>query len=183
MSNESALIAAAKQGSVSAFTELVGVYREGLFRFLLTRAPSYADAEDVLQDTMINAYRYLHSYDARWRFSTWLYRIALNNISRVQGAPADDAVDVADLGDEEGGPLEQCILASEKENLWVTARRVLSHEVFTAMWLRYAEDMSVNDIAAVLERSISWTKVNLMRARKQLDDELNRVPRTSEAYG
>lgn len=183
MTNETALIVAAKKGSVSAFTRLVAGYREGLLRFLLTRSPSYADAEDVLQDTLINAYRYLQSYDAKWRFSTWLYRIALNNLSRVHTPATDDSVDVADLGEAEGGPLEQCIAAAERQNLWVTAQRALNDEVFTAVWLRYAEDMSVNDIAAVLDRSVSWTKVNLMRARKQLEVELNQPLKTSKAYG
>jgi len=184
VNSETALIIAAQKGSVSAFTELVGSYREGLFRFLVTRVSSYADAEDVLQDTLINAYRYLHSYDAKWRFSTWLYRIALNNVTRLRTLAMDDNVDVGELGDAEAGPLEQCIAVSDSENLWVSARRVLNDDVYTAMWLRYVEDMSVNDIAAVLERSISWTKVNLMRARQQLETELNRSPKsTSKAYG
>lgn len=184
MNSETALIVAAQKGSVSAFTELVGRYRDGLFRFLVTRVSSYADAEDVLQDTLINAYRYLHSYDPKWRFSTWLYRIALNNVTRLRTLTAVDKVDVDELGDAEAGPLEQCIAASDRENLWVSARRVLNDDVYAAMWLRYVEDMSVNDIAAVLERSISWTKVNLMRARDQLDAELNRPPNsTSKVYG
>jgi RNA polymerase sigma-70 factor (ECF subfamily) len=184
VNNETALIAAARKGSVSAFTELVGGYREGLFRFLLTRAPSYADAEDVLQDTFINAYRYLHSYDAKWRFSTWLYRIALNNIARIRTPAVDSAIEVDELGDEESGPLEQCIAASERQNLWLCAQKILTDDAFAAMWLRYVEDMSVNDIAAVLERSISWTKVNLLRARKQLDAELNGpLEKTDKAYG
>jgi DNA-directed RNA polymerase specialized sigma24 family protein len=51
------------------------------------------------------------------------------------------------------------------------------------MWLRYAEDMSVNDISAALERSTSWTKVNLMRGRRALDAELNGNYNESEAYG
>ena len=55
MSDELELINAAKAGSVTAFTELVHSYREGLLRFLLTRCSSYADAEDALQDTFINA--------------------------------------------------------------------------------------------------------------------------------
>ena len=84
MRSELELIDAAKRGSVDAFTELVRGYREGLFRFLLTRCSSYADAEDVLQDTLINAYRYLASYDPRWRFSTWLYRIAARNAGRYR---------------------------------------------------------------------------------------------------
>ena len=185
MTRETALIAAAKRGSVSAFTELVAEYREGLLRFLVTRAPSYADAEDALQDTLINAYRYINSYDAKWRFSTWLYRIAINHMSKIRGADLGNTLDVDELSAAEGGPLEQCIAAAERENLWLSARRVLKDEVYTAMWLRYVEDMSVNDIAAVMERSVSWTKVNLLRARNQLDTELNRasMQKTSKIYG
>ena len=189
-STETALIAAAKRGSVKAFTELVAGYRDGLLRFLITRTLSYADAEDALQDTLINAYRYLNSYDAKWRFSTWLYRIAINNANHNANNNAAkihtaETVEIGDLSDEERGPLEQCIAASERQNLWLSAQRLLSDEVFTAMWLRYVEDMSVSDIAAVLERSISWTKVNLLRARRLLDAELNNEAkmRKSEAYG
>ena len=182
MSSEAALITAAKKGSATAFTSLVHGYRDGLFRFLLTRASSYADAEDALQDTLINAYRYLNSYDSRWRFSTWLYRIAINNVAK-QHVPAK--AEFGDLSDEENDPLASCIAASDRENLWLTARRCLTDEVYTAMWLRYVEDMSVNDIAAVLERSVSWVKVNLLRARRAIDEELNpsSATTTSKLYG
>ena len=182
MSDELDQIEAAKAGSVAAFTALVDRYRNRLFKFLVTRCNSYADAEDALQDTLINAFRYLHSYDPRWRFSTWLYRIALRNAMRQQSRLVTE---LDELADEDRGPLEQCIEASDRENLWLTARRLLSDEVYTAMWLRYVEDMSVDDVAAVLERSSSWTKVNLMRGRKRLDAALNSPPssETSEVYG
>jgi RNA polymerase sigma-70 factor (ECF subfamily) len=182
LSSEASLIKAARQGSVPAFTALVGNYREGLLRFLLTRASSYADAEDALQDTLINAYRYLHSYDSRWRFSTWLYRIAINNVAKLR---SDDTVELTDFRDDGNDPLAFCIAASDRENLWQCARRQLSDEVYTAMWLRYVEDMSVKDISAVLERSVSWTKVNLMRGRKILDAELGKdaTDDKSTAYG
>jgi len=182
LSNETTLIEAARQGSVPAFTALVQNYREGLLRFLLTRSASYADAEDALQDTLINAYRYLQSYDSRWRFSTWLYRIAINNVAKLRPA---DTVELGDLHDEGNDPLAFCIAASDRENLWQCARRQFSDEVYTAMWLRYVEDMSVRDISAVLERSVSWTKVNLMRGRKILDAELGKdaTDDKSTAYG
>lgn len=187
MSSEQQLIEAAKQGSVAAFTALVSAHRERLLRFLLTRCASYADAEDALQDTLMSAYRYLHSYNPRWRFTTWLYRIALRNAARI--TPSTSA-DLDDLVSHETDPLSACIAQSDRENLWVNARRLLSNEVYTAMWLRYVEDMSVNDISAVLERSGSWTKVNLLRARKALDAELKREQsvdesnnRESKAYG
>ena len=182
MNSETALIEAARRGSAAAFTELVSAYREGLLRFLVTRSSSFADAEDALQDTLINAYRYLHSYNPRWRFSTWLYRIAINNAARLRTA---DSVELGDLADSEDGPLRQCIRDQERENLWLVARRKLADEVYTAMWLRYVEDMSVNDISQVLERSVSWTKVNLMRGRKTLEAELATVAtnQESKAYG
>ena len=183
MSDELKLINAAKAGSADAFADLVRAYRERLLRFLLTRSASYADAEDVLQDTLIAAFRYLHSYDPRWRFSTWLYRIAIRNAARLRGPELVDVGDMGDLRDEENDPLQQCIADSESDNLWVSARQLLNDEVYAAMWLRYAEDMSVNDISKTLDRSASWTKVNLMRGRRALESHMNGAARQSEAYG
>ena len=180
MTNELQLVDAAKAGSAKAFADLVESYRVRLLRFLLTRCASHADAEDALQDTFIAAYRYLHSYDPRWRFSTWLYRIAIRKVQRTRH---ESVVDIGDLSDEEGDPLLHCIAASDTENLWISARRVLKDDVFTATWLRYAEDMSINDISKALDRSDSWTKVNLLRARKALDAEMNRETDGNEAYG
>lgn len=178
--DEQGLIDAAKAGSADAFADLVRNYQVRLLRFLLTRCSSHADAEDALQDTLMAAYRYLNSYDPRWRFSTWLYRIAIRNAHRIR---TENVVELGDLGDEESDPLLHCIASSETENLWVSARRVLNDEVFAATWLRYAEDMSINDISQALDRSASWTKVNLLRARKALDTELNKQSDGVEAYG
>lgn len=180
MNDERKLIAAAKAGSVAAFTDLVCSYRVRLLRFLVTRCASFADAEDALQDTLIAAYRYIHSYDPRWRFSTWLYRIAIRNAARLRGP---EVMTIGELRDEENDPLQQCIADSETDNLWLSARRVLNDEVYVAMWLRYAEDMSVKDIAKTLDRSESWTKVNLMRGRQALETHMNSTACKGEAYG
>lgn len=183
MATEEQLIASAKEGSVSAFSELVERYQERLLRFLLVRCRSRADAEDAIQDTFINAYRYIGSYNPRWRFSTWLYRIAMRNAaktSQVTEATSDEAWDVG------GDPLEACIADSERENLWLTARRLLSAEAYSAMWLRYVEDMPVKDVARALERPMSWTKVTLMRSRRRLSAELvagQEATVNGEAYG
>jgi len=177
---EAELVAAAQAGSVDAFTDLVRGYRERLLRFLLTRCASFADAEDALQDTLVNAFRYIKTYDPRWRFSTWLYRIAIRNAAgqrQVEGMAVDE------LRDEDSDPLRECIAQDESENLWLTARSVLNDEVFAAMWLRYAEDLSVGDIAKALDRSTSWTKVNLMRGRRSLEGAMNAAAGNEEAYG
>ena len=180
MRTERQLVSAAQAGSADAFADLVHNYRHRLLRFLLSRCTSYADAEDALQDTMISAFRYIRSYDERWRFSTWLYRIAIRNAAKLR---TPEHVELGDLRDEESDPLLLCIADSETENLWINARRLLTDEVFVAMWLRYAEDMSVKDISTTLDRSASWTKVNLLRGRRALDAELNNAVIESEAYG
>jgi RNA polymerase sigma-70 factor (ECF subfamily) len=180
MSEQGDLIEAAKAGSVLAFTELVHEYRDGLLRFLVTRSSSYADAEDALQDTLLSTFRYLDTYDRRWRFSTWLYRIAIRKLGKLS---ANETADVEALHDEGADPLRQCIARSEHENLWLAARRTLSDEVFTAMWLRYVEDTSIKDIALILDRTETWTKVNLSRARNTLAAELNSPARGSKVYG
>jgi RNA polymerase sigma-70 factor (ECF subfamily) len=162
------LVAEAQHGSEAAFNELVTRYREKLFRFLLTRCKSYADAEDATQDSFVNAYRYLDSYNPRWRFSTWLYRIAIRNAMRqpADGQQGDESPDPGP------GPLEQCVDHSERENLWLTAKQILSPDVFTAMWLHYVDDVPVKEVSRALDRSLSWTKVAMLRARRKLVREM-----------
>jgi RNA polymerase sigma-70 factor (ECF subfamily) len=168
VTDEQQLVSAAKNGSSEAFNKLLLLYQDRLYRFLLTRCSLKSDAEDVLQETFINAFKYMHTYDERWRFSTWLYRIALRKAATFTSltSPIDDVSDAA------ADPLEACMEMSERENLWLAAKRILPDELFTAMWLRYAEDMDVADISKVLGRSVSWTKVGLMRGRNRLKSEL-----------
>jgi len=169
VNGEKQLLEAAKNGSHEAFNQLLLLYQDRLYRFLLTRCRIRSDAEDALQETFVSAYKYLHSYDDRWQFSTWLYRIAIRKAAACYGTTEtleDDPVD------DSQDPLAACIAASDRENLWLTARRVLEGEAYTALWLRYAEDMPVRDVANVLGRPLSWTKVSLMRSRNRVGSEI-----------
>lgn len=183
MLSDEALVAAACGGDKAAFAELVARYQERLLRFLLTRSGCRADAEDALQDTFINAYRYLESYDSRWRFSTWLYRIG---IRAAHAAHRDDVLEDVEVTDAEADPLLACIRDSSRDNLWLTAKRVLSEEAYAAMWLRYVEDMSVNEVAVTLDRTTSWAKVTLKRSRDSLTVAMTEPadkPQRGGAYG
>jgi RNA polymerase sigma-70 factor (ECF subfamily) len=177
------LVEATLDGSRAAFGELVERYQDRLLRFLMTRAASRADAEDAIQDTFINAYRYLESFDPRWRFSTWIYRIAIRNAARQRRPEWHDSdVEIADDAD----PLAACIAHSEQENVWLAAKRILSDEAYDAMWLRYVEDLSVKEISSAMDKSASWTKVTLMRGRQRLSSALasEDVPaKQRESYG
>lgn len=159
------LVDEAKRGSDVAFAELVTRYQAKLLRFLVARNATRADAEDAVQDTFVNAYRYLDTYKPAWRVSTWLYRIAIRNAAR-QARPASE--ELGEQPDPDADPLAACVEQSERENLWLVARRELSADAYAALWLHYAEDMPVRDVAIALDRSVSWAKVTLMRSRNVL---------------
>ncbi len=169
--SDETLVSRAVDGSHAAFGELVERYQSRLLRFLIARSSSREDAEDALQDAFVNAFRYLDTYDPRWRFSTWLYRIASRGASRIAARRRQG-------GEEEWqetvDPLEACIAASRRENLWLAAKRQLSRDAFDAMWLRYAEDLPVSEVARAMARPETWTRVVLLRARRRLGKALRR---------
>jgi RNA polymerase sigma-70 factor (ECF subfamily) len=76
---DEALISAAAKGDKRAFSALVKRYEDTVFRFSYKVCRDRAKAEEALQDTFVNVYRKLDSYDGKSKFSTWLYSIVTNN--------------------------------------------------------------------------------------------------------
>src|SRR5437868_15552087 len=74
----SAVLARARQGDSDAFRVLVERHSQSVFRLAFRMQGNEQDAEDVVQETFLRAYRQLDKYEARSSFSTWLYRIASN---------------------------------------------------------------------------------------------------------
>lgn len=175
--DQQGLVDRARAGSADAFSALVTLHQERLYRFLLSRCHARADAEDAMQEAFISAFRYLDSYNPRWAFSTWLYRIALRELGKIRSRNAALPESPARVADKDEDPLAACIAASQKENLWAVARAVLSEQAFTATWLRYAEDMPVKDVARVMGRPAVWVRVTVHRARHRLADALVRGER------
>jgi RNA polymerase sigma-70 factor (ECF subfamily) len=160
------LVARTLAGDRGAFNLLVRRHERRLFRFLCKSAQTAADAEDAMQQALVKSYVHLARYDARWRFTTWLFSIALRELRTIHrrsaARPAAAALDnhaepaarpdpAPDLGD---GPGE----------IWQTARRVLKDVQYTALWLRYGEDLQAREIAKVMGRPRVWVSVTLHRA-------------------
>src|ERR1700758_582528 len=78
VSDEMALVQAAKGGDVSAFEELVKRYDRNVFRIAQHITQNREDAEDVVQDAFIKAYQNLEQFQGNSKFYTWLVRIAVN---------------------------------------------------------------------------------------------------------
>ncbi len=163
--------------SLPAFTELVARYEHRLFNFILRRVSCAADAEDIVQEAFLRAWQSIDRYDPTWEFSTWLYtiarRLAANQYaaSRRLARRTDPTANTA--SPQSADPAEIVARNEQHGNLWPIAQRILTDDQRTALWLRYGECMSVQDIANVLGKTRVSVRVILFRARKALADNMN----------
>ncbi|HUS90732.1 MAG TPA: sigma-70 family RNA polymerase sigma factor [Phycisphaerae bacterium] len=164
------LAADAAAGSSACFEELVGRLSPRLLRYLRRRVGDEHAAEDVLQETFLKAYRNLGRYDPSRSFATWMFtiatRLAADHWRSFRPAASIERMDPADGGQPD--PLEAVARREQAEGLWARASRVLPAAQFTALWLRYAEEMAVRDIAGVLGKSVVGVKVTLHRACRRM---------------
>jgi len=169
-SAEELAAAAASGGSSDCFDVLVDRLGPRLLRYLRGKVGDAHTAEDLVQETFLKAYRNLGRYDPSRSFSTWLFtiatRLAISHARSRRPAAALGEYDPADTGRSD--PAETVARAEQHRSLWARASRVLGDDQYSAMWLRYAEEMSVRDIAGVMGKTRSGVKVLLHRARRRL---------------
>jgi RNA polymerase sigma-70 factor (ECF subfamily) len=169
----------ASAGSRGAFEELVTRYTPRLFIFLRRKAGSPEDIEDLVQETFMRAFSNIERYDARWRFSTWIYTLAVRlAISRHRAQKIKPSgligLDPENPESASAGPMDVLIQKEEtqkRKNIWNLAL-TLSPREYEALWLRYAEDMSVKDIATAMRRSQVGVRTLLHRGRLHLSEKL-----------
>jgi RNA polymerase sigma-70 factor, ECF subfamily len=156
----------AQAGSLEAYSALVDCFQDRLFNFLLRRVRASADAEDLTQEAFIRAWQRISTYRPDWRFSTWLFTIAVR-LAVSEGRRSTRRTERlgeahAALGAADGAKL---IGGEERSQIWALVGELLSHDQQTAVWLRYVEDMAITDIARVMGRSQVAVRVMLFRAR------------------
>jgi RNA polymerase sigma-70 factor (ECF subfamily) len=165
----------AQAGSRAAFGALVERYEAPLFHFLALRANSRAEAEELVQETFLRAWLKLDRYRSEWRFSTWLFtlgrRIAASERrrTRVRANGASELDELSVVSDPSGG----LVAREDRAQIWSIAERHLSGEQCSALWLRYAEDLPLDEIARVLGKSAVGVRVLLFRARAKLAQHLD----------
>lgn len=159
------------EGSRSLFEELVSRYSMRLFYFLRHRAETDSDIEDLVQETFLKAFKSIDRFDPEWKFSTWLYTIASREaISRYRSnrKMKYTPVETSSIPD----PEESVIRKEESQNLWELASSLPEKE-YEALWLHYAEDMSIKEIARITKKKSSTVRVLLYRARLKLAERIN----------
>jgi RNA polymerase sigma-70 factor (ECF subfamily) len=159
------------EGSRSLFEELVSRYSMRLFYFLRHRTETDQDIEDLVQETFLKAFKSIDRFNPELKFSTWLYTIASREAisrHRKNKKMKPDLVGTPSIPD----PEEIIIQKEESQNIWILAS-TLPEKEYEAIWLRYAEDMSIKDIARVTKRSPITVRVLLYRARLKLAERID----------
>lgn len=149
---------------------------------------NHQDAEELVQDAFVRAFRGLDQFRGDARFSTWFYRVVYNTcmtrVTRRRGKP--ERVDVED-GEMEKlfvDDVSPSILERMEEN---ELREIMEREIHSlpdkykaVVTLFYLEDMSYEKIAAVLDSPLGTVKTNLFRARSVLKQRVTRYLKEGE---
>jgi RNA polymerase sigma-70 factor (ECF subfamily) len=168
----------AQRGCEVSFAELAERYGARLFHFLHYKTGSVQDAEDLAQDTFVKAYQNIHRYSNSWKFSTWLFTIAKRLASSYYRS-LRYSQSVAEVEGDSPEPVEMATQEETRQSLWAMARG-LSRNQYQALWLKYAEDMSIKEIAQVMRKSQVNVKVLLYRGRINLAERLRNTASENE---
>ena len=186
ISEEMALVHAAKAGDVSAFESLVKKYDRNVFRIANHITHNREDAEDVVQDAFLKAYENLEQFQGQSKFYTWLVRIAVNEalmklrkrrpertVSLDEDVKTEEDSLPREVADWSPNPEQQYSQAELKDILTRTIQG-LPQGFRTVFVLRDVEGLSTEETAEALDLSIPAVRSRLLRARLQLRDRLSR---------
>jgi RNA polymerase sigma-70 factor (ECF subfamily) len=176
---------ALREGDRAEFARLVEQYSPMIYRLGLKMLNNPQDAEDILQETFIKAYKHIDKFDGRSSVSTWLYRIATNEalMSLRKKRPDTVSFDVPSIYESEPQeplqiidwccmPEEEYLTAESRLRLDQAAER-LPESLRIVFVLRDIEGLSTRETAEVLNISETAVKTRLSRARLRLREDLS----------
>jgi RNA polymerase sigma factor (sigma-70 family) len=169
---EKYLIGRLQEGDKESFTGLVDTYGNMVYTVCLRMLGTEVDAEEAAQEAFIKAYRYIGSFQAKSKFSTWLYRIAYNHciseirkkvkmIDLVEELPGDE-VNEADLNGLE------MISVEERSKYLRMAIDSLAETDAVVVTLFYYDELSLDEIAEITGLTSSNIRIKLHRSRKKM---------------
>jgi RNA polymerase sigma-70 factor (ECF subfamily) len=182
------LVGLAQDGNSEAFGELVNRYQNKIYRLARRLTDNQEDAEDVLQEAFIRAFRAIGGFMGASKFSTWLFRITVNlaamkrRAQRYNVESLDDPISTKDgeikreIRDVGIDPLAALIVKEVRENL-DKAISDLSPTNRAVFVLRHIEGLSTEETREVLNISIPAVKSRLHRTRFVLQEKLMRLAR------
>jgi len=186
VTDELALVQAAKGGDLEAFSELVRRYDRNIFRIAQHITHNEEDAQDVVQDAFLKAYQNLGQFQGQSKFYTWLVRIAVNEalmrlrkrrngriVSLDEDVETEEGTMPREVADWSPNP-EQIYGQSELGDILRKTIQGLPPGFRTVFVLRDVEGLSTEETAEMLGLSVPAVKSRLLRARLQLRERLAR---------
>ncbi len=189
MKPEEDLIRDALNGNAQSYGELVERFQERLYCAMLQVVGCPDETEDVVQDSFVQAYIKLDTFQGNSQFFTWLYRIAFNNaLSRGRRKRNQLSLEQSreltgsDPEDRSEAP-DQPMIRAEQISFVHAALELLSEEHRTIIVLREMQEMSYEDIADLLGINIGTVRSRLSRARNQLKQHLETLDEQHSSLG
>ena len=173
------LVAKAREGDQAAFSELYKQTNLSLYRSVRSMVHDEDLAWDILQDSYLRAYQSLDKLDSNEAFLSWLRRIAVNETARQMSKRLP--VSFSELGSEEdeglpelpdSNPENQPELALDRKETSRLVRKILSElpeQQQLVVGMRYYEDMSITEIAELLDLAPGTVKAQLFKGRKKVE--------------
>jgi len=172
-------VALARDGDSEAFRALVEHHSRAVYRLAHRMTGNPSDAEDVVQETFLRAYKQLRRFESRANFGTWVHRIAVNcSIDLIRARPkresGHDASDLDLIGAPpatskavEASP-ERLMLSAEVQERITGAMSSLSQMERAAFVLRHFEGHSIDEISRTLGLKVNAAKHSIFRAVKKM---------------
>ena len=173
------LISKVKEGDLYSFDLLVKRYQKRIYFLAYRMVKNHDAADDIAQETFINAYKSIKSFKAGYSFYTWLYRICVN--LSINYLKREKFVLSESQFEETSSPLERKAAGSdpsnhlalkELENKIAEAIDSLSPKYKAVLVLRIYEDLSYEEIAKTLKVSLGTVMSRLFRAREKMQKML-----------
>jgi RNA polymerase sigma-70 factor, ECF subfamily len=181
-----ALVQRVQRGERSAFDVLVLRYQQKVLKLVLRYIRDPMEAEDVVQEAFIKAFRAIGSFRGDSAFYTWIYRIAINTAKNAlvssKRRPVSYDIDVQDpeQGDLEarltdGETPEQLALTEEIRETVNRAMADLPEDLRTAIVLREIDGLSYEEIAESMDCPVGTVRSRIFRAREAIDRRLRPI--------
>lgn len=162
-------------GEERAFNEIVGIYQKRLYYGIRRYIKQHDDADEVLQNVFIKIYKGLKNFKGDSSLFTWMFRIAINEsftflkIKKVREfVSIDDAIEVEDKSDAPNEVLEKNEMRIKLENVI----EKLPEKQKKVFMMRYYDELSFNEISAILNTSVGGLKANYFHAIKKIGEYL-----------
>jgi RNA polymerase sigma-70 factor (ECF subfamily) len=160
-------------GETAAFDDFVRQYQHEIYRLAYRMTRNAEDAKDLAQETFVQAYRSLGTFRGRARFSTWLYRIAVNLcLNHLKSAARQDPAEVDDRLPDARGDALTVLLTDEQDRALAEAIEALPPQQKATLALRVQQGLGHREIAEILECSEGTAKANYFHAVRALQRRL-----------